>query len=79
VDFFEGSSWLLNVTKPDYLGDKFERLALEQVQGFRAAPKTVRINIVLVEQFEVEVAEWRGFFENRVELVAIAAPGHDHG
>ena len=34
---------------------------------------------MLVKQLQVKVAEVRRFIENGMGLVAIAAPGHDHG
>lgn len=55
------------------------RSALEQVHIRGAASKRTRINVVLVKQFQVKIAEVRRFFENGMGLVAIAAPGQDHG
>ena len=55
------------------------RSALEQVPVRGAASERTRINVVLVKQFQVKIAEVRRLLEDGMGLVAIATPGHDHG
>ena len=54
-------------------------LSLQPTHVLLAAPKTAKVDIVLVQQFQIEVAKWSRFLEHGMGLVPVAAPSHDHG
>ena len=54
-------------------------LPLEQAHVLLATPKAAKVDILLVEQFEVEIAKGSRFLKDRMGLMPVPATGHNHG
>ena len=54
-------------------------LPLEQAHVLLATAKAANIDVVLVQQFQIKVAEWSCFLEDGMGLMFVSATGHDDG
>ena len=54
-------------------------LPLQQAHVLLATAKAANVNVMLVQQFQVEVAKGSLFLKDSMGLMFVSAPGHDHG
>jgi len=52
--------------------------AIEQTHILLATAEAAYVNVVLVEQFQIEVAKGSLFLKDSVGLMSVSAPGHDY-